>query len=251
MMNIAVFYSVGAFGDCARHAILHAIEHPQVGMVKVFSSNLDAMQEENWKCGCPFHHGVRLKESPGYSKIQTYKVDVTKAEEMAKIDLKDVDVVISGLGNRQPFLGERVAKKGITHVLAEMSKNKIGRLIMMTSMGVNEDKPCLEWRWEGKIMAFLFLTFCRREYNDLASAENVVKANESIDYVFVRPVGLGEDVVPVDNYFLQKKKHEDELCPNMAKMDVGKFLVDQAVEPTLHKKAVVIGGDPKDSQIKL
>jgi hypothetical protein len=55
------------------------------------------------------------------------------------------------------FIGDRVAKE----------KNII-RLVMMSSiLGVDSelgsDNPGMEWRVEGKFMAFLFITICKRE----------------------------------------------------------------------------------------
>lgn len=66
-------------------------------------------------------------------------------------------------------------------------------------------------------------------------------------YLLVRPVGLGEECVPRREYFIQKKKFDDVLGPNMAKMDVGKFLVEESLDPTFERRAVVIGADPAEA----
>ena len=179
-------------------------------------------------------------------------VDVTNAREMqAKCDLTDVDAVVSGLGNRQIWLGDRVARQGTRNIVAAMKRtNSCRRLIVMTSMGINEDKPGLEWRSEGKFMAFLFRTICRQEYNDLAGMENdLLNEANDLDYVLVRPLGLGERCIPRGEYFLQQQKGRDVLGPNMAKSDVGQFLLDQVIAPTYMKQAVVIGADPKEAYL--
>jgi hypothetical protein len=122
---------------------------------------------------------------------------------------------------------------------------------MMSSMGVNSkagnDKPAMEWRKEGKYMGILFSTICRREYRDLFAAENLVHDSTDIDYVIVRPVGLGEKVPPSGLYYVQKKKFEDVVGANMAKSDVGKFMLDQVLQPSIHNSAIVLGSDPKDA----
>lgn len=255
MATIAIFFSSGAFGDCARHAILHALDDPRVAKILVYSSerNLPSLDEPNWKCGCRKDHGKDFKKSPNFDqKVQLITVDVTDAEEMAnggKVDLSGVDAVISGLGNRQMFIGDRVARKGTKNIVVAMRDASVQRIVAMSSMGVNEDKPCMEWRSEGKFMAALFKTVSRREYKDIAGMEKDLMATDDsdINYLLVRPVGLGEECVPRDEYFIQKKKFEDVLGPNMAKMDVGKFLLEEALDPTFERRAVVIGADPAEA----
>lgn len=56
----------------------------------------------------------------------------------------------------------------------------------------------------------------------------------SLDYLFVRPVGIGEEVEEAGKYYLQKPG-ERAVGGNMAKIDVARFMVDEAVKPSLHK----------------
>ena len=100
-------------------------------------------------------------------------------------------------------------------------------------------------------MAALFKTVSRREYKDIAGMEKDLIATDAsdINYLLVRPVGLGEECVPRDEFFIQKKKFDDVLGPNMAKMDVGKFLVEEALDPTFERRAVVIGADPAEANV--
>lgn len=79
----------------------------------------------------------------------------------------------------------------------------------------------------------------------------------NLDYLLVRPVGIGEVVEPVGRYYLQEsgkrqvrdvfddKVMEDEIVGgNMAKMDVARFMVKEAVEPTLHRQSQTVGAKP-------
>eukprot|EP00978_Attheya_sp_CCMP212_P001480 scaffold3126_cov46-Attheya_sp.AAC.5 len=101
-------------------------------------------------------------------------------------------------------------------------------------------------------MDFLFKTLCRREKKDLIELELLLTSSkpEVLDYLLVRPVGLGEEVVPEGAYFLQKKKHMDILGFNMAIMDCVRLFVDQAVSPTIHRTAVVVGSNPDGDSSK-
>ena len=240
--TIAIFFSKGAFGDCARHAILQSIQNESVKKVKVFSTATETLEDQDWKCGCTVDHSDQLKSSPHLHKLKVFKISsfVCDYETFSReVDLQGVDAVITGIGNRQIFLGDRCGKKGISNILRSMKENGINRLVAMSSMGLDSklgnDKPCMEWRKEGKFMEMLFKTICRREYNDLVGAENEI-ANSGIDYTVVRPVGLGEKVFPSEEYFIQKQKFDDVLCPNMAKSDVARFLIDEVLQPSYIKK---------------
>lgn len=126
---------------------------------------------------------------------------------------------------------------------AEEGKPTTKRVVVMTSVGVEEDWPPVEWVWVGKILAFLFLTLARKSYRDLTMMERAYR-NSKLDYLLVRPVGIGEDVAPVGKWYLQKEKYKDALGFNMAKLDVARFMVEEALHPTRHQDAVVIGAEP-------
>mmetsp|Transcript_39473 Transcript_39473/g.72818 ORF Transcript_39473/g.72818 Transcript_39473/m.72818 type:complete len:292 (-) Transcript_39473:42-917(-) len=267
MTHIAIFFSSGAFGDCARHAILHALSvESGVQEVTIYSNerNMPTLNLANYKCGCgdDIHHGEDFERmlsnygsNPNDKKqVERVVVDVTNSKEVQeKVNLSGVDAVISGLGNRQMFIGDRVARQGTNNILKIMKRDNVHRIVIMTSMGINEDKPCMEWRSEGKFMTALFNTVSLREYRDLSRMEkDVRKASDNgsdLNYLLVRPVGLGEECVPRGEYFVQKKKFDDALGPNMAKSDVGLFLLDQVRQPTYNNVAVVVGADPREAHV--
>lgn len=116
-------------------------------------------------------------------------------------------------------------------------------------MGIQEDWPPLEFHWGGKILAYLFKTNTKKLFNGLTAREIAYKKT-SLDYLFVRPVGIGEDVVPVGSYWLQQEKGKDALGGNMAKMDVAQFMVKEALLPSMHKCGVVIGAMPPSPKRK-
>lgn len=91
-------------------------------------------------------------------------------------------------------------------------------------------------------MKILFKTFQRKAKKDLEAMESLYKQS-SLDYLLVRPVGIGEDVVPVGEYFLQEYG-EEAVGGNMAKLDVARFMVDEALSPSLHKTSKVVGSKP-------
>ena len=55
-------------------------------------------------------------------------------------------------------------------------------------------------------------------------------------------MGVGEDVVPRGEWRVQKEKHKDKsVGVNMAKLDCARFMVEEALNPTRSKTAVVVG----------
>jgi hypothetical protein len=154
--------------------------------------------------------------------------------------------VVSCLGNRQPFIHDWVANEGNQAVIRGMKANNITRVVVMTSMGIEEDWPPLEFHFGGKILAGMFLTVCRRAFRDLTMMEREYRKS-NLNFLLVRPGGLGEDVVPTGKWYLQKEKHKDTFNVSVAKLDVARFMVEECLHPTIHAAAVVIGSEPTSS----
>jgi len=240
---LAVFFSRGGLGDVGRHAVRAALDlGPEVSKVVVISPEPSTLEEERWACGCSEKHSFTEEER---ERMEVIKSDVEKDDLMQK--LQGVDAIVSCLGNRQFFLGRksRVGKRGTRNIVNACNELNINRVVVMSSMGIEEDWPPAEFHWAGKIMSCLFKTFSYREFRDLTGVDRAVRGC-NLDYLIVRPVGLGEDVVPVNEWFLQKKKWDDALGIGMAKLDCARFMVKEALAPSLHRTAAVIGGRPED-----
>ena len=82
----------------------------------------------------------------------------------------------------------------------------------------------------------------RKARKDLQGMEKLYYESD-LDYLIVQPVGIGEDVLPVGKYYLQEKD-EAAVGGNMAKMDVARFMVDEAINPTLTREGKVVGSAP-------
>ena len=80
----------------------------------------------------------------------------------------------------------------------------------------------------------------------LSGAELAVQqtAQESTDFNFLtaRAVILGEKIEPVGRWYLQNKKYQDHPHAKIAKGDCARFLVQEAIHPTINRQAVVVGG---------
>ena len=201
------------------------------------------LQEPNWKCGCPEPHSFTDDEK---SRFQVVPVTSWKDDSTEKY-FENATAVVSCLGNRQPLYGDWVSHKGNKAVIRGMEKHNVERVVVLTSCGVEEDWPPAETFPMGKwILSALFLTLAKGAFRDLTLMERAYRATENLDYLLVRPTGLGEDVVPRGEWFLQKEKYKDPIGFKLAKLDAARFMVQEAIKPTLHKKAVVLGSDPTE-----
>lgn len=160
--------------------------------------------------------------------------------------------VVSCLGNRQPLMFHWESCEGNTAVIDAVQKTEnLSRVVVCTSVGVEEDWPPCEHFTPGKfILGGMFLSCTYLAYRDLTQMERAYKATSDgdVDYLFVRPVGIGEDVLPVNKWVLQKEKYKDDPGMNMAKLDVARYMVEEAVKPTRHREAVVIGPGPENKE---
>ena len=93
------------------------------------------------------------------------------------------------------------------------------------------------------MMGAVFMTMGRTSYQDMCDMEkSVIKEAEddALDYLFVRPVGIGPGAVPANEWVIQKEKYNELVGYNVAKLDVARFCVQEAIEPTYSRRGVVI-----------
>lgn len=237
--RLVVLYSKGGLSDVGRHAVQAALERPEVKEVRVLTKYPELLEEENWKCGCTTPHKWTDEDRKRFQVIpvKSWKDDLTE-------HFRGATAVVSCLGNRQPFVGGWESAEGNEAVIQAMKVEGVDRSVVLTSVGVEEDWPPMEYFAPGKyILGFLFMTIARRSFQDLTMMERAYRASDT-DFLLVRPVGVGEEEPPIGEWFLQKKKYEDVLGCNMAKLDAARYLVEEALMPTRHRQAVVLGSAP-------
>jgi NAD(P)H-binding len=251
--RLVILYGVGGLSDVGRHAVQVALlEHADVVShvtVVAQAPHHLLLQEANWKCGCEQPHAIDVTNNERLTVVSVPSWQPQDADETLAECLRGATAVVTCLGNREAFRGHRDAAQGTKAVLRAMQKTKVKRLVTITSVGIEEDWPPLEFfRPAYYILSCLFMSVAKPNFRDLTEMERACKATDAnaIDYLLVRPVGLGEDVKPVNKWLLQKKKYEDVLHFDMAKLDCARYMVEEAVRPTRHREAVVIGAELQD-----
>jgi hypothetical protein len=240
-MNLVILFSKGGLGDVGRHAVRAALDRADGGIehITVLSQHIVTLNDENWNCSCPSPHKFTDEEEKRLTIVQVDSWDQTGLLS----HFEGASAVISCLGNRQMTLGDRVGGEGSRMIVKAMNQYKIERAVVMSSMGIRDDWPPLEFHWAGKIMAVIFMTCGRSDAKDLTAVEEAFCSSKDIDYFIIRPLGLGEECVPQNTWRVQKEKYKDpDLDIGLAKMDCARFMVEEAVNPTRHKTADVVGG---------
>lgn len=248
--RLVILYGIGGLSDVGRHAILVALERPTVEKIKVITTFPEELDKPNWECGCEGGHTNPFNDPENSSKLEMIRIDNWKSLQPNLAEhFQGVDGVISCLGHRQP--GKKypeLIKKGLIafdgnkQVIQAMEEAEVDRAVVISSIAINGDKS---WpHWANGFMKILFETLGRKSRKDLEAMEEIYMKS-SLDYLFVRPVGISEDAVPVGKYWLQDPGNKKEVvCGNMAKIDVARFMVDQALDPTFHKTSKTVGGEP-------
>lgn len=248
--KMVILYGKGGTADCGRHAVEVALLK-NIDEVLVLTQYPELLEETNWNCACPGGHSL--------SEDRRKRLNVVKVDDNWEGNTKELvehfhnaTYVISALGNREPWKElehDWVANVGTTAVVQAMKQanNCTKRIVIMSSVGVNEDWPPMEnipWN-AGKyaMMGMVFMSMGSTSYKDMCAMEkSVIKEAEddALDYLFVRPVGIGPGAVPVNEWVIQKKKYEELTGYNVAKLDVARFCVKEAMEPTYSRQGVVI-----------
>eukprot|EP00980_Cylindrotheca_fusiformis_P006087 scaffold1311_cov99-Cylindrotheca_fusiformis.AAC.4 len=248
--SLVVLYGIGGLSDVGRHAILAALDHPSAPSVTVITEYPEKLNEKNWDCGCPGGHTNPFDEPNNASRLKMVKIDAWKnPQKNLAQHFEGADAVVSCLGHRQPGIKYPelikrglVAHDGNKQVIQAMEEAKVERVVVISSVALNGDKT---WpHWGNTVMALFFKTFSRKAGKDLKAMEKLYPQT-SLDFLFVRPVGISEQQLPVGKYFLQDPGNKkDRVAVDMAKIDAAKFMVDQALDPTFHRTSKTIGGEP-------
>lgn len=113
----------------------------------------------------------------------------------------------------------------------------MSRLVLLSSFGIGDD--FIPFRGVRVFWAFLLNVF-RSVKKDLTRMEDVVQKS-ALDYLLVRPVGLTPEEPPRGSWKLLLSKEDGGLSSDIAKADVASYMLQEAVMPTLSKRAVTIG----------
>jgi putative NADH-flavin reductase len=192
-MNLVVF---GATGGTGRELVKQALGHGHT--VRAFVRSPDRLKV--------IHH-----------RLEVVQGDVTDKKAVAEA-IRGQEVVLSALGvnDRKP---NTVLSDGVRNILAAMKKQKVRRLIFVSSLGVGDSKgqlgPLYNW--------ILLPTLLKNIFVDKETAEELIR-EAALDWTIVRPGAL------INGRLTAKYKSGAEaakrtLRPRVSRADVADFML--------------------------
>ena len=189
-----------------------ALERDDVRNVTVITEYPEKLNESNWNCGCIGGHTTNPFDDPMHaSRLTMVAIDDDWTGYLSK-HFAGTHSVVSCLGHRQPgwkhpeLISRRlISTRGNARVIDAMAKCDIRRVVAISSIALGGEGRTKrdEWpHWAWSVMSCLFRTFQRRGGDDLRGME-ASYVDTDLDYLFVSPVGISKDRVPVGRYYLQ------------------------------------------------
>ena len=231
--------------------------------------------DDDEESGAAPQEAVQVREDPcRHDRLQLMDCNLTQDSADQHLDAMletGVDAIIACLGNRQPFHNDCIAGLGMQRLVEAMQRfgqrwaaGSSGdhrpssplpppppRVLLLSSAGIGDDWPPMEWSRSGERLQAFFRTICWNQFQDLSTAERAVREyalqNPQFDYLIARSVLLGEQTRPTGQWYIQQVKYGDHPTEEIAKRDAAQFLLQEALSPTIHQRAIVIGGMPKET----
>ena len=176
-----------------------------------------------------------------FTNVLIIHVHSDTAYKQLQENLENVGTILACIGNRQPMM-PRYMDIGMEHIIKAMQANGVQRIVVISSMGIGDDYLSLGGM---KVFWGAFLrTVIRSAYRDLQRMEHKL-VNSNLDYVIVRPVGIPPEKEETETWVLFRSREEankENYDVTMAKADVASYMLQEALEPTLHRVAVTIAG---------
>lgn len=247
--KVAVVYATkGGLGDAGKFAAAIAATDKSIEEARIVSLSRDSIEGGT--------HGISDNEI-GVTDTKLCEklrqdlatVTITHADIDDKISTSKVlesafdgvDSVIACIGSRQPSFGRWISQ-GTELIIETMKKKDVKRLVILSSMGIGED--WIRFSFIKVIWNVMLSTMLRDARRDLTKMEELVRAS-GLDYLLVRPVGLTPGEAPKAKEQWKIAMEKDDIDFNIAKFDVGCFMVQQALNPTYSRTAVLFGSQPK------
>lgn len=252
MRTVAVVFAAqGGMGDVGKFAIMHARSRAAELVVRPIA--LYAASE-----GAPPNFRADVKDvdsqsrlANGFEGLSVPTVDIEQVGATEKVcdALHGADAVISCVGNREPTSGlfapaawkpARWCARGTQIVFAAMKTKGINRVVLLSSMGFGDD-PTRSTALGRFYRCLLISTRSFREVaRDVRAMEEEVQRS-GFDYLMLRPMGLDPEAVTRHTWALIGKKEDGALEMTISKEDVAACMLQEALEPTIHRAARTIG----------
>lgn len=231
-MRIAV---IGATGGVGTHVVRLALE--QGHSVLALARDINKISGE-----------------PG-KNLEKKKLDMTDRDADAlAAQLKGSDLVVSCLGNRRG--ADPIVADGTATIMSAMGKAGVGRMAMISSIGVGDSRlQLLRLGFGGWVFSLIFATILRKTKDDLNAAEALAigapagmlygeaaphSRPSGVSVIVVRPAGLSD--APGEGKY-DVARADGTVGASVAREDVARFMLTLTTEPRYDNGAVSVGGN--------
>ena len=193
-MHIIIF---GATGSLGRHVVENALTHGHT--VTAFTRS------------GTFSHS----NDPQLSVV---KGDVQSASDVAKA-IEGHTAVICALG-----AGRKggIRTQGTQNILAGMKEHDVKRLVCLSSLGVGDSRPALNFFWK----YIMFGLLLRPAFADHHTQEAAIRASDT-DWTIVRPAAFTDGDLTQNYHHGFSAKTKRDLQLKISRKDVADFMVTQ------------------------
>ncbi len=154
-----------------------------------------------------------------HDRLRVVQGDVLKPDTLTAA-IHGQDVVLCALG-RKPFVSKPVCSAGTKHILDEMTRQGIRRILVETAIGVGDDiKRC------SGLQKLFFRTFLRTYFADKLLQEAYVKESQT-DWTIFRPVGLTNGPGTLWARASLDVTFSGFAMPTISRTDVARLMLDQ------------------------
>eukprot|EP00177_Eucheuma_denticulatum_P000529 GFKZ01000950.1.p1 GENE.GFKZ01000950.1~~GFKZ01000950.1.p1 ORF type:complete len:255 (+),score=27.72 GFKZ01000950.1:251-1015(+) len=240
---IAILYATrGGMGDVGKFAATQAFKNQSICTRVVAMSAASKEGTDNGIDADVRDETVQeqLKTELGKIPITYVNVESESAQRQLEQVFDGVDSVVTCLGNRQPGMARWISM-GASKVTAAMQKKNVSRLVQLSSFGIGNDY--MGFSAIGVLWGCMLRTVINDVRIDLKEMERVV-TESGLDYLLVRTVGIAPECAPEGKWKILRSPKDGKVTLEISKADVGAFMLEEALKPTLRRTAVTIGRDP-------
>ena len=204
-MRVVVF---GATGGTGRELVKQALGHGHD--VRAFVRSADRLKA--------VHH-----------RLEVVQGDVLDTKPVAEA-IAGTDAVLSALGvsERKP---NTILSDGVKNILGGMKKQKVKRLIFVSSLGVGDTKGQL-----GPLYNWILLPgLLKHAFADKEKAEELIRATK-LDWTLVRPGSLNNKLL-TGTYRVGPDAAKKRWFPRIARADVADFMLNAVERDTFVRES--------------
>lgn len=180
------------------------------------------------------HVITAMARKPGKIKISHPKLKIVQGNVLdpacLERSLKDQEAVLSALGHKKFFIKTNILSRGTSHLISAMQKQQVGRLICITSLGINDSRYRLGLYYTLFTIPFIIFFY----FMDKAKQERLIMRSD-LDWTIIRPGQL------TNGKRRKKYRHGPGLGHYLltriiSRADVAHFMLDELVQGHYKRK---------------